>query len=52
MLFTSFALSLVLIGVVVIALAGSGTAEPDRLAASVVAAGITACGLLSLFAPG
>lgn len=50
MLFTSFALSLVLIGVVVIALAGSGTAEPDGLAASVVAAGIIAYGSLSLFA--
>lgn len=51
LLFTSFAMSLVLIGVVVIALTGSGTAEPDRPAASVVAAGVVAYGVLSLFAP-
>jgi cbb3-type cytochrome oxidase subunit 3 len=44
-------MSLVLIGVVVIALTGNGTAEPDRLAASVVAAGVVAYGVLSLFAP-
>jgi cbb3-type cytochrome oxidase subunit 3 len=51
LLFTSFAMSLVLIGVVVIALADSEPAEADRPAASVVAAGVVAYGALSLFAP-
>jgi hypothetical protein len=51
LLFTAFALQLVLLGIVVIALAGTETAEPDRPAASVVAAGVVACGVLSLFAP-
>lgn len=51
LVFTSFAMALVLIGLVVMALAGSGTAEPSRPAASMVAAGVVAYGVLSLFAP-
>jgi hypothetical protein len=51
LVFTTFVMSYVLFGVVVVLVAGGESAEADRRPASAVAAGVVAVGVLSLVAP-